>query len=495
MKSIEQIWDWMDRPDSAALHALCSGTVWMFVGVTLGITMSNELTSPDLFAGIPQLVFSRLRPAHVNMNLFGFLGTTFYGGWYFILPRLCRTPLRTNREANLLIVLWNLAILAGSISLANGGNQGHEYGEYPWYVNFPVEIALIWNASIIFRTILAREVQKIYVSIWYIGGTVLWISVLYFIGHVMWHPFTTYLPDGQIVHAGATIGLDDAVWNWFYGHNVFGLYITTGGIAIVYYLVPKIAKTPLYSHALSLIGFWTIALLYAPTGQHHLLLAPIPNWLKIYAIIGSVALIVPVFSFVTNIFMTMSGKWSKAIDIVSLRFVLTGVFFYLAVSFQGSIQSLMTVNRFIHYTQWVVGHAHLALLGAFGFIAAGTVLYMIPQIVRRPLWSRNLADAQYWLFLIGLTGFFWSLTAAGLAQGSAWMLLGQQVVRAYPVVKPYFLLRSTFATLIYLGVIFELINIYMTLTTTRLDRAYSDRLNKAKNLEELMPAGLGASEL
>jgi cbb3-type cytochrome c oxidase subunit I len=465
----------------------------MFVGVTLGLIMSNELTMPDLFAGIPQLVFSRLRPAHVNMNLFGFLGTTFYGGWNFIVPRLCRTPLRTNREANILLFLWNLTILAGSISLTEGGNMGHEYGEYPMYINYPVEALLIWNACIIFRTIFAREVAKIYVSLWYIGGTVIWISVLYFIGHVMWHPFTTYLPDGQMIHAGATIGLDDAVWNWFYGHNVFGLYITTGGIALVYYLVPKIAKRPLYSHTLSLVGFWTIALLYTPTGQHHLLQAPIPNWLKVYAIIGSIALIVPVFAFVTNIFMTMRGEWAQAIEKIPLRFILTGVFFYLAVSFQGSIQSLMSVNRFIHYTQWVVAHAHLALLGAFGFISSGTMLYMVPQILRRPLWSRNLADAQYWLFLIGLTGFFWSLTAAGLAQGSAWLTLGQQVVRAYTVVKPYFLLRTAFAALIYLGVIFQVINLAMTVCVTNIDREADRRKKAALALDEPLQTATGAS--
>jgi cytochrome c oxidase cbb3-type subunit 1 len=152
----------------------------------------------------------------------------------------------------------------------------------------------------------------------------------------------------------------------------------------------------------------------------------------------------------------------------------------------------MTVNRFIHYTQWVVGHAHLALLGAFGFIATGTVYYMIPQILRRPLWSRNLADAQYWLFLVGITGFFWSLTIAGLAQGTAWTILGQQVVRAYPVVKPYFLLRSAFGSLIYIGVIFELINIYMTLRITDIDRISAERRKQAEDLTELMPLSSGA---
>ncbi len=164
--------------------------------------------------------------------------------------------------------------------------------------------------------------------------------------------------------------------------------------------------------------------------MHHLLQAPIPNWLKVISIIGSIALFIPVFTFNTNLFMTMRGHWGQMLENIPLRFVLTGAFFYLAVSFQGSIQSLMSVNRFVHFTQWVVAHAHLALLGAFGFIAAGAMLYMVPQIVRKPLWSRNLADAQYWLMLLGINGFFWALTAAGLAQASAWVTLGEQVVES-----------------------------------------------------------------
>lgn len=151
---------------------------------------------------------------------------------------------------------------------------------------------------------------------------------------------------------------------------------------------------------MSLIGFWSIALLYSETGQHHLLQAPIPNWLKVIAIIGSVSLIIPVFTFTTNVLMTMRGEWGQILGNIPLRFLLVGTIFYLLVSIQGSVQSLTSVNRFVHWTQWTVGHAHLALLGAFGFIIFGTMLYMVPQIARRPLWSRNLADAQFWLMFL-----------------------------------------------------------------------------------------------
>lgn len=506
--TLARVWEWMDRPDSASLHALLSAAGWLVLGTMLGLIMSNEMTMPDLFEGIPWLTWGRLRPAHVNMVIYGFLSTGLYGGWYFVVPRLCKTPLRTNRMANLLMVFWNIAITVGTLALLGGDTEGREYTEYPWYVDWAAEILLVLNAYIIFRTIGARREPKLYVSLWYIGGTVIWIASLWAIGHVIWHPFTTYIANGQThvlwglfsghtsfpntaisnyQREGAFRGLDDAVWNWFYGHNILGLFVTTGGIGIVYYMVPKISKRPLYSHMMSLIGFWSIALLYTETGQHHLLQAPIPNWLKTVAIIGSISLIIPVFTFATNIFMTIRGNWGLMLTNIPLRFVLTGSFFYFAVSFQGSVQSLMSVNRFIHFTQWVIAHAHLALFGAFGFILSGAALYMVPQIARRPLWSRNLADAQFWLMLLGITGYFWAITIAGLAQASAWTTLGEQVVKAFPVVKPYFVMRSWFGGLIFIGAVMMAINLYQTLRVPIPDAA-ARRRQVIADLEELTPS-------
>ena len=505
----ESLWERLDRPDSAALHGLMSGAVWFVIGTVLGLIMSNELTTPDIFAGVAQLVFSRLRPAHVNIVLFGLLSTAFFGAWYFIVPRLCKTPLRSNRAANLLLIFWNLTIVAGTIAVLWGDTKGKEYAEYPMYIDWPILILMCVNAVIIFQTIAARREPKLYVSLWYIGGSLVWIAMMFFIGHVMWHPFTTYfsadghrhilwnndvtaLPDGvsHFQRTGSLVGLDDAVFNWFYGHNVFGLYITTGGIAIVYYLVPKLARRPLYSHLMSLIGFWSIALFYSNTGLHHLLQAPIPNWLKVFAIVGSVALIIPVFSFSVNIYMTMRGQWGQLLENVPLRFILTGAFFYLTASFQGTVQSLMAVNRFVHFTQWTIAHAHLALLGAFGFIASGAMVYMVPQIVRKPLWSRNLVDTQYWLMMLGINLYFWAITAAGLAQASAWVSLGEQVAKAYPVVKPYFYLRSVAGGMIVIGVVMMLINLYMTIHYTPQDPMAKRR----RGIADLQEIGAPASQ-
>ena len=500
---LTQFWMNLDRPDSAALHGLLSGAGWIVLTTIFGFIMSNELTNPDIFAGIPQLTWSRMRPAHINMGLFGIFAAGMYGGWYFIVPRLCKTPLRSNRAANLLLFFWNLTVLLGVGAILNGDTQGKEYTEFPWWIDWPVFVLMCVNAVIIFQTIAARREPKLYVSLWYIGGSVVWVAMMYFIGNVMWHPFDTYvdrfghshilwnnsvanLPPGAVAfqRTGALTGLDDAVWNWFYGHNLFGLFITTGGIALVYYLVPKLSRRPLYSHLMSLVGFWSIALLYSNTGQHHLLQAPIPNWLKVISIVGSVGLIIPVFSFSVNIYMTMRGQWGQMLENIPLRFVLAGSFFYLAVSFQGSVQALMSVNRFVHFTQWVIAHSHLAFLGAFAFIASGAALYMVPQIVRKPLWSRNLADFQFWMMLIGVNGYFWALTAAGVAQGSAWITLGEQVVKAYPIVKPYFLLRSVFGGMYMIAVIMQLINLVMTVRQT-MPSAAEKRNRELAQLQEL----------
>jgi len=185
----------------------------------------------------------------------------------------------------------------------------------------------------------------------------------------------------------------------------------------------------------------------------------------------------------------MRGQWGQLLENIPLRFTLTGAFFYLAASFQGTAQSLMSVNRFVHFTQWTIAHAHLALLGAFAFIASGAMVYMVPQIVRKPLWSRNLADTQYWLMLLGINLYFWALTAAGLAQASAWVTLGEQVVKAYPIVKPYFYLRSVAGGMIVVAVVMQLINLYMTVRQTPLDRAGRRRKEIAELQELSAPTG------
>ena len=214
--SARALWDALDRPDSAALHGLLSGAAWFLIAVLLGLLASEELVMPDIFGGVPFLVYSRVRPAHVNMVLFGFLSTAMFGGWYFIVPRLCKTPLWTNRAANILLLLWNAGVVIGTAALLNGDTQGKEYTEYPWYADYLIESLMIANAVIIFGTILRRREPKLYVSLWYVGGSVVWIAILYAIGSVLWHPLTTFYDAAGHLHFvlnnAATLSLPDGAY-------------------------------------------------------------------------------------------------------------------------------------------------------------------------------------------------------------------------------------------------------------------------------------------
>jgi cbb3-type cytochrome c oxidase subunit I len=261
----------------------------------------------------------------------------------------------------------------------------------------------------------------------------------------------------------------DAMLNWWGSHNLFGLWLTPMLIGIIYYMVPRITNTPLYSHTLSLFSFWGIIFFYAGVGHHHLLQAPIPGWLKMFATVNSILLLGPVFSFIINIWMTMRGNWEKFVTNLPLRFALTGFIFYLLVNIQGSFQAVPSFNTLTHFTNFVVAHAHLALLGAFTIMGMGLIDYIIPQIYRKPLYSRALAEWQYWLIFIGFTGFFFVLTFAGFIQGQSWSI-GQPEINILPLIRPWYIGRAIFGAMIVISGFVQIVNIWLTVTTNTSSR-------------------------
>jgi cytochrome c oxidase cbb3-type subunit I/II len=235
-------------------------------------------------------------------------------------------------------------------------------------------------------------------------------------------------------------------------------------VALAYYLVPRITNTPLYSHTLSLVSFWGIAFFYTGVGHHHLLQAPIPGWLKTFATVNSILLLVPVFAFVTNITLTMRGSWEKVFTNLPLRFTITGFIFYFLVNVQGSFMALPGFNRATHFTNFVVAHAHLALLGAFTILGMGVIDYIIPQVLRKPIYRRALVEWQYWLVFIGFTGFFLSLTFASFLQGQNWAI-GVPEVNTLPLLRPHYVARAIFGGMIVSSGIVQLYNIWRTVRT------------------------------
>ncbi len=415
--------------DSAARNFFVITALWLVFGTAMGLLLAIEFVFPDFMSWLP-FVFSRLRQEHTNTVMFGFLSTGMIGLWYYILPRLTGRRLWSEPLANLVLALWTGGVLIGVLLISMAHSQSREYAEMVWGVDIAVLAALLINLVIVFMTIARRVESKLYVTLWFIIGTAMWMPLLYAIGNVVWNPPT-----------GALTGINDAIWNWFYGHNVLGLWFTTGMLGVFYYLLPKETHTPLYSVKLGLMSFWGTLLFYTGVGGHHLLWAPIPGWLKVTAVAESIGMILPVTAFFINAVMTMRGNWSRFFSNVSLRFTMLGAIAYIIVSFQGTQTALFGMNSLAHFTQYVPGHSHLGLLFFSGSIVIGGIYYALPRILNCELYGRRLASVQWVLYVVGFSFFFIGFTVAGLVQGSNWVMQGLPVWEVLPGIRVYMALR------------------------------------------------------
>ncbi|MDO8683400.1 MAG: cbb3-type cytochrome c oxidase subunit I [Armatimonadota bacterium] len=435
---------------SGAKCFLISGSIWFALGTLAGLGSAIHLVAPDFFANISWLEFGRIRQVHVNTVLFGFVVSMLIGCALYILPRVLATKLYSERMAVLASIALNLAITIGDIGLMMGLTQGREYAEYIFPSDVLVVLAFALLGICFIMTIVRRTEPLLYVSSWYFVGAILWTIVMYPLGNVMWHPAT-----------GAESGVIDAIFLWFYGHNIFGLLVTPLAVGIAYYMFPRIAGAPLYSQILSIIGFWSLLLFYTHIGAHHLIQAPIPTWLKTVSIIDSYAMMLPVATVLINQWYTARGRFNKFLVNPAAKLMFIGTIWYAIVCVQGPLQSLASVQRVTHFNNWVIGHAHIAVLGFTGFIALGGMYYVLPYISGRKIYSEKLINVQYWLLLLGLVDFFIVLTAAGLIQGQDW-LHGATVYRTVPMMKPYMTLRLMGGLLIISGAFIGLYNVIMT---------------------------------
>ena len=317
-------------------------------------------------------------------------------------------------------------------------------------------VVLLSNAFNILMTIRHRVEPKLYASLWFIIATVVLFPFVYFIGNVMWAPPT-----------GALMGINDATINWFYGHNVLGLWFTTGLIAVIYYIVPKETGTPLYSLSLSLVAFWGTLFFYTGVGAHHLLWAPIPYWLKTIAVAESIGMVIPVLATMFNILLTMRGSWSHVRSSVPLLYVLTGWAAYILVSFQGSNEALRGVNLLTHFTQYVPGHAMLGLLFFSASVCIAGAYYVLPRALGCSLYSRRLARAQYALYVIGFAAFFLSFVVNGAIQGVAWVHGGMPIWTVLPTLRPWGAVRIMGGALVVTSFVMFAYNIIATAIVRR----------------------------
>lgn len=446
-----------DQPYSASRNFLVTALIWLVVGTAMGLLASLQFDVPDALAGVAQLSFGRLRAVHTNVILLGWLSMGYVACMFYLVPVLVgRKGLWSEKLGNITMAIWNVVVLVGMIGILNGDSEAREYAEMAGtlhlfghtfqILDYLVISGLLMVGFNVWMTVLTGTEKKWYVSIWYFLGALFWFPIVYIIGQ------------RAFIHLD---GLNDAITGWFYGHNILGMWFTVGGVGIMYYLLPKYTGNPLYSHTLSMIGFWTIGMFYAPTGTHHILQSPVPEWLKSVAVVSSVFLLVPVLTVLTNFFMTMKGKWHTAMEHVPLRFAIAGGIAYLLTCIQGPFQATRFINWYLHFSNWVVGHAHLALLATFSFFVFSATYYIIPKITGRKMYSKKLAVWHFWLTLYGWIIMMLSLTIAGLVQAAGWHF-GIPVDQWVIELVPYWWIRTFSGVLIVLGQVLFMFNVYKT---------------------------------
>jgi cytochrome c oxidase cbb3-type subunit I len=435
-----------------------SSAFWFVAGTTAGLINATHMAAPDLLGNISWIVFGRLRPMHTNMVIFGFVGSALLGTAQYLIPTLLRSPLFSEGIGKVSAAIWNLAVVTGTITLSLGYTQSREYAEWIWPVDILVLLAMGLIFFNLFQTARRREEKLFYVSNWYVFASLIFTFFIYFFGNAVWNPST-----------GAITGMPDAILAWFYGHGVVGLFLTPLAVAAAYYILPIVSRSPLYSHTLSLVGFWTILMIYTHIGTHHLLQTPVPTWLKVLAITGSIGMLAPVMTVLVNLWLTARGRLGFIHADIGGKFVFAGLVWYILTCLQGPLQALPVIQRVTHLNNWVVAHAHMGVLGFSGTIALGSVYFILPRITGKPLYSTRLADIQYWLVLLGMAGFFGVLTAAGLIQGNSW-LNGETIYRVLPAIHSYMVVRLGIGVLLFGGAVIGLYNITRSIYGIQEDR-------------------------
>jgi cytochrome c oxidase cbb3-type subunit 1 len=384
--------------------------IWGIVGVTVGVIISAQLVMPELNLGLPWTSYGRLRPLHTNAVIFAFGGSALFATSYYVVQRTCQTKLFGGPLAGFTFWGWQLVILLAAISLPLGLNTGAEYAELIWPIKVLIAIVWVSYAIVFFGTIWKRKSPHIYVANWFFGGFILTVAVLHIVrsGVVpidLFHSYPLYS------------GMQDAMVQWWYGHNAVGFFLTAGFLGIMYYFVPKQADRPVYSYRLSVVHFWALIFTYIWAGPHHLHYTPLPDWVQNLGMVFSLILLAPSWGGMINGIMTLSGAWDKLRTDPILRFLIVSISFYGMSTFEGPMMSIKTVNALSHNTEWTIGHVHAGALGWVAMISIGAMYFLIPRLFNRKLYSIKLVEVHFWTSTIGIVIYIAAMWIAGVMQG------------------------------------------------------------------------------
>lgn len=465
--------------DSVVRWFAIASVMYGVVGMLVGVIIAAQLTWPALNMGIEWLSYGRLRPLHTNAVIFAFGGSVLFATSYYVVQRTCHTKLFAPALAWFTMIGWNVVILAAVITLPMGLTQSKEYAELIWPID--VLIALVWvsYAIVFFGTVGTRKVKHIYVANWFFGAYIIAVALLHIFNNLQ---IPTSLTHSYSVYAG----VQDAMIQWWYGHNAVGFFLTAAFLGMMYYFIPKQAERPVYSYRLSIVHFWALIFTYMWAGPHHLHYTALPDWTQSVGMVFSLILLAPSWGGMINGIMTLSGAWHKLRDDPILRFLIVSLSFYGMSTFEGPMMSIKTVNALSHYTDWTVGHVHSGALGWVGLVSMGSLYYLIPRLFgQKKMYSVPAIELHFWTATIGIVLYIAAMWIAGVMQGLMWRSINPDGSLTYTFVEsvkatfPFYVIRLLGGLLYLFGMVVMLWNVVMTARQGRIESVRIPAVNPA----------------
>jgi len=436
--------------------------VWGVVGMVVGLLIASQLAWPELNFGIPWLSYGRIRPLHTNAVIFAFGGCTLFATSYYVVQRTGQTRLFAPGLAQFTFWGWQAVILAAAITLPLGYTTGKEYAELEWPIDILIAAVWIAYAVVFFGTIGIRRVKHIYVANWFYAAFIIAVAILHIVN-------SAEIPASFWKSYSAYAGVQDAMVQWWYGHNAVGFFLTAGFLGIMYYFIPKQAQRPIYSYRLSIVHFWALIFTYMWAGPHHLHYTALPDWTQSLGMVFSVILLAPSWGGMINGIMTLSGAWHKLRNDPILRFLIVSLSFYGMSTFEGPMMAIKTVNALSHYTDWTVGHVHSGALGWVGFVSMGAIYFMVPRLYgQKQMYSLKAIEWHFWVATVGIVLYISAMWIAGVMQGLMWRSVNEDGTLTYSFVEsvkatyPYYVVRVMGGALYLSGMVLMLWNVIMT---------------------------------
>jgi len=438
--------------------------VWGIVGMLVGVIIASQLAWPALNFDLPWLTFSRLRPLHTNAVVFAFGGSALFATSYYIVQRTCHARLFAPALAAFTFWGWQLVIVLAAVTLPLGFSTAKEYAELEWPIDILITVVWVAYAIVFFGTIVKRKVKHIYVANWFLGAFILTVAVLH-LGNSAALPVSLTGMKSYSAYAG----VQDAMVQWWYGHNAVGFFLTAGFLGMMYYFMPKAANRPVYSYRLSVVHFWAIAFTYIWAGPHHLHFTALPDWTQSLGMVMSLILLAPSWGGMINGIMTLSGAWDKLRTDPILKFLVVAISFYGMSTFEGPMMSIKTVNALSHYTDWTVGHVHSGALGWVAMISIGSMYFMIPRLFgKTQMYSSRLIELHFWISTLGVVLYIAAMWISGVMQGLMWRATNTDGTLTYSFIEsvtamhPFYVTRAVGGLVFLSGMFLMAYNVWKT---------------------------------